>query len=82
MAHLTDTADLVEIEQLLNRIAATADLAEDLQDYLDNLTDDVVFEFAPVPAVGLDGYVYTGHEEVLGGARKLGVNSDNLANLT
>ena len=69
MPRLTDTADVVEIEQLLARIAATADLAADLQDYLDNLTADVVFEFAPVPAVGLAGYTYTGHAEVLAGAQ-------------
>lgn len=70
MAHASDPADVVEIEQLIFRIAATADLADDLQDYLDNLTDDVVFDFAPVEAVGLPAYTYTGHAEVLAGAQQ------------
>lgn len=64
------TVDVVEIEQLMARIAATADLAIELQDYLDNLTEDVVFEFAAVPAVGLDAHSYAGHAAVLAGVEE------------
>lgn len=68
MAEPLASHDVVAIEQLLHRIAATADLADDLQDYLDNLTEDVTFEFAEVPALGLAANTYTGRAATLAGA--------------
>lgn len=63
-----DADDILEIQQLIARIAATADLAENLDDYLANFTDDVVFDFAPVPALDLAGHVYSGLDAVRAGA--------------
>jgi 3-phenylpropionate/cinnamic acid dioxygenase small subunit len=65
-----------EIQQLLQRIAAAADTATDIQDYLDLLTDDAVFDFAPVAAIGLAANRYTGHREIREGVidrRRAGV---------
>ena len=62
------THDVVAIQQLLHRIAATADLAAYLQDYVRNFTDDVLFEFAEVPALCLAANVYSGHPATLEGA--------------
>lgn len=60
--------DVVQITHLLNRIASTADVSENLDDYMALFTDDVVFEFAAVPAVGLEEVTYSGLPEVRAGA--------------
>jgi 3-phenylpropionate/cinnamic acid dioxygenase small subunit len=57
-------ADVVEIQHLLYRIAATADTADDIEDYLDLLTPDAVFDFAEVPAIGLGAHHYQGRDEL------------------
>jgi hypothetical protein len=67
MPEPVDPADVLEIQHLMNRIAATADTAVDVQDYLDLLTTDAVFDFAAVPAVGMAAHRYTGHAEIRAG---------------
>ncbi len=67
MPDSVDHADLIEIHHLMNRIAATADTAVDVRDYLDLLTPDAVFDFAPVPSVGLEAHRYSGHAEIRAG---------------
>lgn len=60
--------DRVEIHDLLARVAMTADTADDIDDYLDLMTDDIVFEFAANAAVGLSAASYSGRDEVGRGA--------------
>jgi 3-phenylpropionate/cinnamic acid dioxygenase small subunit len=67
MSYSIDFADVIEIHQLMNRIAATADTALDIQDYLDLLVPDAVFDFAPVPSVGLAAQRLSGHAEIRAG---------------
>ena len=52
---MTDNSlrDVVEITQLLSRIAVAADHAETLEEYTALLTSDVVIEFAANPATGM-----------------------------
>jgi 3-phenylpropionate/cinnamic acid dioxygenase small subunit len=67
MSDSIDGADFAEIHHLINRIAATADTADDIQDYLDLVAPDAVFDFAPVPSVGLEAQRYSGHAEIRAG---------------
>ena len=61
--------DAVEIQQLLHRVASTADLALDLVDYEELLTVDVVFVFDAVPSIGLEAVTYTGRAAAMEGVR-------------
>lgn len=68
--------DVVEITELLNRIAVAVDSAADLDDYTAFMTSDVAFRFDANPATGLAAAQYRGHEAVRTGAqarRDLGV---------
>ena len=55
-----EPVDVVEIQQLLNRVASAADSAVDLAEYGDLLADDVVFVFDAVPAIGLEAVSHSG----------------------
>ncbi len=63
---MTDNSlrDVVEITQLLSRIAVAADHAETLEEYTALLTSDVVIEFAANPATGMVAATLSGHDEV------------------
>ncbi len=69
MAGLISVDDMIEIQQLLHRVASTADLAVDLAEYENLLTDDVVFIFDPVPSIGLEAVSYSGRASAIEGVR-------------
>jgi hypothetical protein len=56
--------DTVQIADLIARIAYTSDVAEEVEDYLALMTDDVEFHFPDNPSVALKAASYIGRDEV------------------
>jgi SnoaL-like domain len=56
--------DLVAIQFLMQRFAALADTAEDIDRYLEMVTDNAQFSYEPVPSIGWPGATYSGREAI------------------
>ncbi|WP_375385272.1 nuclear transport factor 2 family protein [uncultured Microbacterium sp.] len=62
--------DLVAIQLLIQRFAALTDIAEDIGPYLDMVTEDAVFSYEPVAAIGWAGATYRGRDEIRAGVEQ------------
>ena len=61
--------DVVEITQLLARIAVAADTAETLEEYTALFTADSVIDFAANPVTGMTAATLRGHDEIRASVR-------------